>query len=258
MDQFHKYSPYVDECVKSLQYTRDHPNDQVAVALVKLQIIFERIHQSPWHAQYETSKPLVGATMLVEMLAESLKLFRQDLAQELTSNREYSFNLYFEMLTKLFQALIMMHFHHAEVYLYEVALSKTIVLSELNGPDSKRLELLSSCLRACKSASETFLLIPPADYPKYGTILWTDLVYNFIVLHALSCYDSPNWNLSYVREVLDFPDMLNSIIEGFNRVQLVKGYENLQFFGVGARRAMHIKVFMEGKMNLAHTGGKRL
>jgi hypothetical protein len=43
MDPPQKFTPYVEECVKSLENFGDHPNDKVAVVLVRLQGILERV-----------------------------------------------------------------------------------------------------------------------------------------------------------------------------------------------------------------------
>jgi hypothetical protein len=43
MDPLQKFSPHVEDCVKTLEDFGDHPNDKTAVALVRLQGILERV-----------------------------------------------------------------------------------------------------------------------------------------------------------------------------------------------------------------------
>jgi hypothetical protein len=44
------FTPYLEECVKTLEDSDDHPNDKAAVALVRLQGILERVrpHMVDW------------------------------------------------------------------------------------------------------------------------------------------------------------------------------------------------------------------
>lgn len=85
-----RFTPYIEECATSLAENPEHPNDGLAAALVRLQIIAEKIYQSPWH--HKTSSPAIPpVTMfIVSSLKEQLKHFHDGLSYELKQNGRLS------------------------------------------------------------------------------------------------------------------------------------------------------------------------
>lgn len=67
-----RYSPYLEECRQSLAQAADHPNDRISAALVKLQAILERIHQSPWNVGSNAPGVSLPAVLLVNSVEEQL------------------------------------------------------------------------------------------------------------------------------------------------------------------------------------------
>jgi len=57
-----------------------------------------------------------------------------------------------------------MHYHVAELLIYEVGLSKSNSVSQSNGLGFQRLECLCSSLQAVKTFFDIFLAIPTPDY----------------------------------------------------------------------------------------------
>ena len=72
------YSPYVEQCIKDLEQSGATPSDISAAALVKQQILLERIHQSSWQHKWEP-RELHSSTMLM------FGVFEQD-AEQLRQN----------------------------------------------------------------------------------------------------------------------------------------------------------------------------
>ena len=71
----------------------DYPNDKSAVAIVKLQIIVERIYQSPWHSNTELYKIDTGTIFIVDTLQQELKRFADNLLPEQANDRKHSYIL---------------------------------------------------------------------------------------------------------------------------------------------------------------------
>ncbi len=140
-----------------------------------------------------------------------------------------------------------MHYHIAEVSLYEAGLCKSPLATDAV-PNFKRLELLCACLQASKSYFEIFFSVPVVNYIALSMPSWSHLTYSLAILHILSSFDHPDWNLVYVRETIDFGAVLGRLIEQLDSVNTLVGYEKIDMFSPTARRLNRIKVYVEGKM----------
>jgi hypothetical protein len=140
-----------------------------------------------------------------------------------------------------------MHYHVAEVSLYEAGLCKPPLATDAF-PNFKRLELLCACLEASKSYFEVFFSVPVVNYIALSMPSWSHLTYSLANLHMLSSFDHPDWNLVYVRETIDFKTVLGRLTEQLERVNTLVGYEKFYMFSRTAKRMNCIKVYVEGKM----------
>jgi hypothetical protein len=77
------YSPYVEECLQNLEELGDSPNERKAITMVKLQIIVERIQQSPWHRGKDAMGISPAAMLIVRPLQTQLEHFKKALSPEL-------------------------------------------------------------------------------------------------------------------------------------------------------------------------------
>jgi len=146
-------------------------------------------------------------------------------------------------------AVITMHYNNAEMSLYEVGVSKTLITSDTDGPDFKRQNLLSACLQASKSCLETFLSLPMANYFALSMNCWTDMTYALIILHMLSVYDHKDWNLKYVQETFDFSKVIGMVIKRFDEIHLQTGFQSHDMFSLCARKLHFIKAYMDEKIS---------
>ena len=81
-----RITPYVYECLESLEKADVHPRDVWAASLVRLQLIVERISQSPWNADFGVSENATSGPPLmfyVRSLQEQLKAFRSAMPPEM-------------------------------------------------------------------------------------------------------------------------------------------------------------------------------
>ena len=81
-----QYTPYVEECRRSLAESNDQPNDKCAAAVVKLQSILDRIHQSPWNAKSDNPGISLPVFFLTNPIEEQLKQFRQEFSPQMENN----------------------------------------------------------------------------------------------------------------------------------------------------------------------------
>jgi hypothetical protein len=86
-----RVTPYIYECLENLGTSQEHPSDTSAVAIVRLQLIEERIRQAPWNSEYEASEQLISAPpaiLYVKAIQEQLKDFKRKMAPEIACRGE--------------------------------------------------------------------------------------------------------------------------------------------------------------------------
>jgi len=86
---FIRFTPYVEQCCQYLETNAEYPDDQRAAALVRLQVIVERIHQSPWHQKIDPPDLTTPPIFIVHSFQEELKRFRENLPMGLKQDREF-------------------------------------------------------------------------------------------------------------------------------------------------------------------------
>ncbi|KAH6712134.1 hypothetical protein BKA61DRAFT_80314 [Leptodontidium sp. MPI-SDFR-AT-0119] len=238
VETFQIYSPYVEECVKSLKQSGENPNDISAVALVKQQIISERTHQCSWHCKMEPREVNASTMFMLGALEQELKQSRQNLP-----------------LLQADTAFIHMHFHTTEISLYEAGLCKSRSNNDTMSSFA-RLKLLCSCLEACKSFFEVFFSIPAADYAKLPMPTWPTVKYCITNLLSLSTFEHPDWNLAQVRGTIDFVTTMGLAVERLENVSSIPGNEKIDMFARTGKMMGRVKVFLEGKIfSQAQTAG---
>jgi len=67
------------------------------------------------------------------------------------------------------------------------------------------------------------------------------------MLHALSNFDHPDWNLRYAREIVDFDMVLDCCIERFERTATINDPGGENIFTRSSRRLMQIRSHLESK-----------
>lgn len=112
-----------------------------------------------------------------------------------------------------------MHYYHAEESLYEVALSRNPVVDSFSSRDFHRLELLYACLESNKMFFDTFFTIPEYRYICFSLPTWTQVAHSIMILQLLSTFEHPDWNLVYVRETIDFMEVMDKLVERFDKVE---------------------------------------
>jgi hypothetical protein len=226
----------------------NHPNDKSAVALVRIQVILERIYQSPWHGNTETHEFTPTTMFIISSIEQELKRLKPQLADEQSNSGKPAASVFILSTNQILnEAIILMHYHAAEISLYEASLRQSPLFTS-SIPANIRIELLCSCLRACKSYFESFLSIPAAEYIALSMASWSHVTHALGVLHILSSLDSPDWNLAYVRDTIEFTAVLGQLIERLDTVRTLAGYQQLVTFSPLAKRMNRVKMYIEEKV----------
>ena len=137
-----------------------------------------------------------------------------------------------------------------ELMIYEISLFK-YPLSPAN-PDSRRLELLWTCLQVVKSWFETYLTISPTHYLGLPMFVYSALTHNVVALYRLSGFEHPGWSHELVRESCNMSAVVEQCCQNFALVKPLCGLDpetrhDVSFFAAGYKRANAIKQWYELK-----------
>src|SRR5438270_11689345 len=102
-----------------------------------------------------------------------------------------------------------MHYHSLLAYLTETALSI---------PLSTRQATLHACLTSTHAFFSFMFSIPTVDYYRLTYISWSQMRHALVVLYKLSSFESPDWNPSHVREILDLSIIIQNIVSRFESI----------------------------------------
>lgn len=195
---------------------------------MRLQIIVERISQGPWNTEYGMPEHCVSSPppiLYVRSIEEQLKDFRSSVAPEIGTRGTNSIFKHSTLLAvsdtdTLFEiGYMLMHYYHVEESLYEVALSRNPAMDNCFSHNFHHLELLYACLQSNKMFFETFFAIPENRYVCFSLATWTQITHSAMILQILSTFEHPDWNVAYVRETIDFMEVMDKMIERFNKVE---------------------------------------
>lgn len=103
-----------------------------------------------------------------------------------------------------------MHYHSLLAYLTGIAL--TI-------PLSTRQATLHACLTSTHAFFSFLFSVPVIDWYKFTYISWAQTRHNIILLQRLSSFESPDWDLSHVREILDLSLIIQNVINQVEKIQ---------------------------------------
>ncbi len=150
-----------------------------------------------------------------------------------------------------------MHYHNVEMSICEAAFFRPRFPA--NGISFQRLEILHTCLKATQAFFETFLSVPVQLLRSISIFTYTQLAHALVTLHKLSTFESPDWNLDYVRGTVNLGSILDQLIRWFDDVKAHDGFEtgDLEEHDVAwrtARKLQRIKQCHEHKVALNSIG----
>lgn len=189
---------------------------------------------------------------IITSIQQELRQFRKSLPlNQATNGKKHQIHLYHPLALALINhrclAMILLHYHVTELSLYEASLCKSPVSTDPL-PKFKRLELLCACLEAIKSYFEVLFSIPVANYASLSIPTFSHLTCSLSTLYILSNFDHPDWNLTYVRETINYVLVLGRLIEHLERLNTLPGFEKLDMFARIAKGLNYVKGYVEGKM----------
>jgi hypothetical protein len=117
-----------------------------------------------------------------------------------------------------YSAVMLMHYHAAEVYLCEIGLRRPLSPDNDELDESKRLELLSGCLSAAQSYFDTYHMLPKSHYAYFPFTIWIQSGLVLMTTIRLALFEHKVWDITHARRMLNVSAILDREIDCINEV----------------------------------------
>ncbi|KAJ3519886.1 hypothetical protein NM208_g13944 [Fusarium decemcellulare] len=192
-----RWTSHMDDCLTVLERDREHPSDEVLVALVRYQLVAD-----------EAQKLLIRDVMGEASQAPTY-VFRKSLLTKMQDIREgLSPNL---PPNKVLQA----HSFAIEAQVNSVGLFMQTI------PVTQRIESMYSCLKAVRAWYDVFFAIPLEELPGAPFSLYVQMSQIQVALYRLTTSEDPAWDKDLVRNTADLLVLLDRIIDLFNQLDAI-------------------------------------
>ena len=209
-----RWTPYLEECLKLLMETAEHPTDELLSYLVRLQIIANSVQADGWNNVYPSS----------------------DLSQKLPRSRYIHHNkMKLDGLKRTIPAHFMtndtLRFHllGLEITIHEQWLLPSPITSILDQTQS--MEGLWACFSAVKSFFEFMFFLdtfPLSTYVFLSIGVYSQLGHCLVALFRLSTFESPHipWDCQRIVTELDLGDIASKWVDVYNAAPIAAGIDN--------------------------------
>ncbi|KAL4862495.1 hypothetical protein BDV12DRAFT_190377 [Aspergillus spectabilis] len=196
-----RWTPFMDECLQSLEEREECPYDAILAQQVRLQLITDKLNSGPYHGSLTATPNPIQAPPAFYLHSMHMQL--RDAQARITPESPH-------------HKILLLHHHYTSLTLHESALTNAAVLSK--NMNFQQLEYLYACLDASKSWFDLFLTIPPLEYIGFPFSIFAQMVHNLVMLYQLSTLNDPGWDTATVRRDVDVLSILSTVIENMSRV----------------------------------------
>ncbi|KAK0284183.1 hypothetical protein LTR35_005898 [Friedmanniomyces endolithicus] len=184
------YTRYLEDCLITLEQTKDHDSDLLLVQIVRLQHLAEDTHT--------TETPTAPMQMYI-------KAFDADLTKLTDSNP-----------CKEDNKLLKMQYLTAEILVWELSLND--LQENKTVPLRSHLDDLYRCIDAIKRFIDVYFSIPIDDYLLVPFSVFGQFAHAFIVQTKLASLEVDGWDLKTLHESLNFLNVIDEAAARFEAV----------------------------------------
>ncbi|KAH8807601.1 hypothetical protein F5884DRAFT_857175 [Xylogone sp. PMI_703] len=201
IDTIH-YSSYVQNCLKVLEEKNEYPSDSIAVHLIRIQQVSQKINQIfPSDEPRSMASTKTATIMCVKALQMELEAIKTSVPHGLCKNK-----------------IILFQYYSAEIMLYQVGLDVSVSLEEQGMEPIQRLDILSNCLHAIKKFYDIYYSLHKRHVSLFPFYIWTQGGM-FLHIAAMLCFATcPGWDLTFVRNQLCIPAKVDYEITHFQKL----------------------------------------
>jgi hypothetical protein len=157
--------------------------------------------------------------------------------------------------------MLMLHFHNAEIHLYEVGLSSASNSARRADSAMYRNEILWNCLFAIRAYHEILDKFCEERYFDVPSLLWMQVTYSVISMYKLSLLESEHWDVAEARRVFDISKLLDKLSKRYAAARRIGGLcepmtdADADIFSRFSRRLRSIKENYDEKLVVPSTSG---
>ncbi|KAI1394270.1 uncharacterized protein F4822DRAFT_424749 [Hypoxylon trugodes] len=246
-----RWTPHMDDCLRSLDEARECPNDGILVYQVRLQLISEKTAPKSSH-----NVSIGSPSPLIETLHSQL----EDIGVSVVRNFQNNGGLLYKPLSDICLSahiiveVVLLHLHSTKL---DQALSPTFLHTSLVEPEPQPRKNVKESLDILKSWFDVFLTILPSAYIGFPFSILSQLFRCLVTLYRLKTFDDPACAKDGSCETLDPLITLGDVIE---RLELVPTHARLDNTGfpsgdVFSRFAQLLRSFRYGWEMKLQPGG---
>jgi hypothetical protein len=247
----------MEDCIQNLCENTECQSDKVLGFLAKLQIV---VAQMPLYYGDKHSSNFTPAGLYVNALGAQLLELRKDLPNAPGQHRKLRLQPTFSKLSRTATynestEIMLLHYHSVEMSVFELGLSMPTpsTLASCNTHAFQRLETLHAGLKATRAFFDTYLDLPVYVGRCLSFFTYAQIAQSLVFLHKLSTFESPDWNLDFVHQTVNFRSILDQLIGWCERVRTAEGIEQSgaenpeDIFSRAVRKLTRVKAWHEQK-----------
>ncbi|KAH8703596.1 hypothetical protein BGW36DRAFT_88931 [Talaromyces proteolyticus] len=204
------WSPYLDQCLKILEESKEAPDDEFLVNWIKIQHIksksveiFTQIRDS----DHEESTRSIGSHVF--SLKHQLEYMKEQIPSYIATNQLLQLSLY-----------------SAEMAIHELVLLRLEFVPLAREIGSQTIDGLFGCLRAIRSFLDILLQYKPTEYLGLSFFIWKQMSSAVFLLARLVSLGDPGWDVGYVKRVVDLPSTLGQFSRNIEYLVNVSGWKS--------------------------------
>ncbi|KAI1208402.1 uncharacterized protein F4807DRAFT_150841 [Annulohypoxylon truncatum] len=185
-----RWSSHLDSCLSSLAQESTVSQDETLIALVKMQLIINQIHD-----ESQTS----GGGNLPALYLSALR----SQLHEISRREKFTTAARNHPITSMF-------YHYTEVLISESAISKP--LASWNEPDMRRFEVYQNCLVSIQAFLDAFFELPISLLESMPFTSYPQVVRVMNCLQRITTIQDPAWDRAAVRTSIDLLSTCDKMI----------------------------------------------
>jgi len=190
-----QWTPYIQHCYEDILSTPESASDIYLAHLCAIQRISEDARHSGirgFPSQPRTWSGAVGVHF--KLLMSELQRFKASLPESFRRD-----------------AIILMHYHSVEMYLFEICFSMPPT-TLVHTPTLQRADIMLMCLTAIRSLSDVFFSIDFKPYIHFCPWVKEQMYFAMMTLSKLSLFRAEDWDVSNVQIIVDLPTFIDRLV----------------------------------------------
>lgn len=237
-----RWTPHMEESLQVLADTKECPEDEILVTLVKIQLVMDKVHHLRRDGDWQ-----LPSLMYTKSFQAQLESVREQIPPHLKQHSMPFCPWTQDTRPDYIIDTVLLYISTAEFIIHETAIKD---VSTPSSPELHRLESLCTCLHAAKSWFDVWLSIPGERYLGIPFTIFFQFSRALVTLYKLSTLEDPAWDKSMVRNTANILEILDRIAYSMKICANALNVDDAEWniFEKGTKMAQSIKQGWEPKL----------